>query len=82
MPGIGKGVELSVIAAAVIGGASISGGSGTVWGTVLGALLLSLIMNALNMLKVSYFWQEFVMGLAIVLAVLFDLLNRRRKGVR
>jgi ribose/xylose/arabinose/galactoside ABC-type transport system permease subunit len=39
-------------------------------------------MNALNMLKVSYFWQEFVMGLAIVLAVLFDLLNRRRKGVR
>jgi ribose transport system permease protein len=82
MPGIGKGVELSVIAAAVIGGTSITGGTGTVWGTVLGALLLSLIMNALNMLKVSYFWQELVMGLAIVLAVLFDLLNRRRKGFR
>jgi ribose/xylose/arabinose/galactoside ABC-type transport system permease subunit len=82
MPGIGKGIELSVIAAAVIGGASITGGSGTVWGTVLGALLLCLIMNALNMLKISYFWQELVMGLAIVLAVLFDLLNRRRKGIR
>ena len=78
MPGIGKGLELSVIAAAVIGGTSMSGGTGTVCGTVIGAALISLIMNALNMLKVSYFWQEFVMGLVIVLAVLIDLLNRRR----
>jgi ribose/xylose/arabinose/galactoside ABC-type transport system permease subunit len=79
MPGIGKGLELSVIAAAVIGGTSITGGSGTVWGTMIGAMLISLILNALNMLQVSYFWQEFVTGLVIVLAVMFDLLNRKRK---
>jgi len=79
MPGIGNGLELSVIAAAVIGGTSITGGSGTVWGTVIGAVLISLIMNALNMLRVSYFLQDFVMGLVIVLAVMFDLLNRKRR---
>ena len=54
----------------------------TVWGTAIGALLISLIMNALNMLRVSYFWQDFVMGLVIVLAVLFDLLNRKRRVSR
>lgn len=82
MPGIGKGLELPVIAAAVIGGTSMSGGAGTVWGTIIGATLISLILNALNMLKVSYFWQELVTGMVIILAVLFDLLNRRRTGGR
>jgi ribose/xylose/arabinose/galactoside ABC-type transport system permease subunit len=82
MPGIGKGLELPVIAAAVIGGTSMSGGTGTVWGTIIGASLISLILNALNMLKVSYFWQELVTGMVIILAVLFDLLNRRRTGGR
>ncbi len=81
MPGIGVGLELPVIASAVIGGTSLSGGSGTVWGTILGAVLISLILNALNMLAVSYFWQDFVTGLVIVLAVLVDVLNRRRIGV-
>ena len=82
MPGIGKGLELPVIAAAVIGGTSMSGGAGTVWGTIIGATLISLILNALNMLKVSYFWHELVTGMVIILAVLFDLLNRRRTGRR
>jgi len=80
MPGIGVGLELPVIAAAVIGGTSLSGGSGTVWGTIFGAVLISLILNALNMLAVSYFWQDLVTGLVIVLAVIFDVLNRRRVG--
>jgi ribose transport system permease protein len=80
MPGIGNGLELAVIAAAVIGGTSITGGSGTVWGTVIGAVLISLIMNALNMLRISYFWQDFVTGLVIVMAVLFDILNRKRRA--
>jgi ribose transport system permease protein len=82
MPGIGVGLELPVIASAVIGGTSMSGGSGTVWGTILGAILISLIMNALNMLAVSYFWQDLVTGLVIVFAVAIDILNRRRVGVR
>jgi ribose transport system permease protein len=82
MPGIGNGLELSLIAAAVIGGTSITGGAGTVWGTAIGAVLISLIMNALNMLRVSYFWQDFVMGLVIVLAVMFDALNRKRRVAR
>jgi len=81
MPGIGVGLELPVIAAAVIGGTSLSGGSGTVWGTILGATLISLILNALNMLAVSYFWQDLVTGLVIVLAVFFDILNRRRVAI-
>jgi ribose transport system permease protein len=80
MPGIGVGLELPVIASAVIGGTSLSGGSGTVWGTIFGAVLISLILNALYMLAISYFWQDLVTGLVIVLAVLFDVLNRRRVG--
>ena len=81
MPGIGKGLELPVIASAVIGGTAMAGGSGTIWGTILGATLISLILNALNMLAVSHFWHELVTGLVIVLAVVFDILNRRRIGV-
>src|SRR5205085_9028328 len=68
-PTAGQGYELSVIAAVVIGGASLSGGEGTVAGTIAGAFLMSLISNGSNLLGVSPFWQQVVIGTIIVVAV-------------
>src|SRR5579863_1279612 len=66
-PTAGEGYELRVIAAVVIGGASLSGGEGTVTGTLAGALLMGLISNGSNLLGVSPFWQQAVIGIIIVL---------------
>jgi ribose transport system permease protein len=82
MPGIGAGMELPVIASAIIGGTSLSGGVGKPLGAILGAVLISLILNAMNMLAISSYWQELVTGLVIVAAVGVDILNRRRASVR
>jgi ribose transport system permease protein len=79
VPTAGEGLELTVIAAAVIGGASLAGGEGTVLGAVLGVAFLALISNALTLLEVSIFWQEVVTGVILVAAVSLDMLLRRRK---
>lgn len=79
-PTIGTGAELDAIAAVVIGGASLSGGVGRISGTLVGALVLAVIRNGLNLLNVSPFWQQVVIGAVIALAVLFDVI--RRKNVR
>lgn len=71
--------ELDAIAAVVIGGASLSGGVGSASGTVIGALILGVLRNGLNLLNVSSFWQQVVIGAVIALAVMTDTL-RRRKG--
>jgi len=68
----GVGFELTVIAATVIGGANIMGGSGTILGTVLGCLLLGVLSNALAVTNVSGFYQRFAQGLVILLAVIVD----------
>jgi ribose transport system permease protein len=81
-PTAGQGYELSVIAAVVIGGASLSGGEGTVTGTVAGAFLMGLISNGSNLLGVSPFWQQVLIGVVIVLAVAGDELRKRRRGVK
>jgi ribose transport system permease protein len=78
-PTAGTGYELSVIAAVVIGGASLSGGEGTVSGSVAGAFLIGLISNGSNLLGVSPFWQQVVTGVVIVLAVAVDELRKRRR---
>ena len=78
-PTAGYGYELSVIAAVVIGGASLSGGEGTVAGTIAGAFLMGLISNGSNLLGVSPFWQQVVIGSVIVLAVAVDELRKRRR---
>ena len=78
-PTAGQGYELSVIAAVVIGGASLSGGEGTVAGTIAGAFLMGLISNGSNLLGVSPFWQQVVIGSVIVLAVAVDELRKRRR---
>jgi ribose/xylose/arabinose/galactoside ABC-type transport system permease subunit len=71
-PGLGTNYELTAIAAAVIGGTSLAGGRGTLWGTVIGALILGVLENGLRLLEVSAFWFTIVTGVVIVLAVIFD----------
>ncbi|HZG85440.1 ABC transporter permease [Paenibacillus sp.] len=71
------GYELSVIAACVLGGVSIAGGSGKVGGVILGSLLLGILNNALPLLKVSPFWQMAIQGAIILVAVLANLLVKR-----
>lgn len=78
-PTAGAGLELDVIAAVVIGGASLSGGVGTVIGTLIGALIIGVLRNGLNLLDVSSFWQQVVIGLVIAGAVMVDTLGRRAR---
>ena len=78
-PTAGQGYELSVIAAVVIGGGSPSGGEGTLTGSVAGAFLMGLIANGSNLLGVSPFWQQVLIGGVIVLAVAVDELRKRRR---
>jgi ribose transport system permease protein len=79
-PTSGQGYELAVIAAVVIGGGSLSGGEGTVTGTMAGAFLMGLISNGSNLLGVSPFWQQVLIGSVIVLAVAVDELRKRRRA--
>lgn len=71
-PTAGVGYELDAIAAVVLGGTSLSGGQGSIVGTLIGALIISVLSNGLNLLDVSSFYQQVVKGLVIVLAVLLD----------
>lgn len=78
-PTAGQGTEMRVISAAVIGGASLSGGEGTILGAVLGIILLNLINNALVLLKVSVYWQQLISGLILIAAVTIDHLSHLQK---
>jgi ribose transport system permease protein len=78
-PTFGIGMELNVIAAAVIGGASLSGGSGTILGAILGTILLSVVSSSLALLDVSVYWQDIIRGSILLTAVTIDhYLNKRR----
>lgn len=77
---LGQGMELSVIAAAVIGGANLAGGVGTAFGAVVGAALIEVIRNSLILLGISTFWQGSFVGTFIVVAVAFDYLRRFRQA--
>jgi ribose transport system permease protein len=77
---VGTGVELRVITATIIGGASLSGGEGTVFGAFLGALLMGMLANALNLLGVDAYWQNLITGMILIIAVLFDVINERRRN--
>ena len=73
-------MELTVIAAAVIGGANLAGGMGTAMGAVVGAALIEVIRNSLILLGISTFWQGTFVGCFIVLAVAFDRLRNKDTG--
>jgi ribose transport system permease protein len=77
---IGAGMELQVIAAAVIGGANLAGGVGTASGALIGAALIEVIRNSLGLLGINAFWQGTFIGGAIVLAVLFDRIRNFRQS--
>jgi ribose transport system permease protein len=76
-PTAGNGLELQVLAAAVIGGARLGGGTGTVFGAFLGVVFVGLINNAMTMLRVSVLWQIVVTGIVLIIAVALDTLLRR-----
>jgi ribose transport system permease protein len=79
-PTFGVGMELNVIAAAVIGGASLKGGSGTIFGAILGTILLSVVSSSLALLDVSVYWQDIIRGSILLTAVTVDhYLNKRRR---
>jgi ribose transport system permease protein len=78
-PNAGTSYELDAIAAVVIGGTSLSGGRGSIWGTVLGALIIGVLNNGLVLLDVSPFWQQVVKGGVILLAVVIDKMNTKNE---
>jgi ribose transport system permease protein len=79
-PTFGIGMELNVIAAAVIGGASLSGGSGSILGAILGTILLAVVSSSLTLLDVSVYWQDIIRGSILLTAVIFDHYLVRRRG--
>jgi len=79
-PTVGQGYELTAIAAVVVGGTSLFGGSGNVIGTVIGALIIQVISMGLDLHQISAFWQQIVTGAIILIAVLLDEGLRRRRG--
>jgi ribose transport system permease protein len=79
-PALGQGYELDAIAAVVIGGTSLSGGTGTILGTIIGAFIMSVLTNGLRILSVAQEWQTVITGVIIILAVYTDILRRRRRA--
>ncbi len=76
----GEGYELDAIASSVIGGASLLGGAGNVWGTLLGAIIMGVIRNGLNLMNVSTYLQKLIIGLIIIAAVLLDSFRNRQRA--
>jgi hypothetical protein len=74
----GAGLELNVIAACVIGGASLFGGVGTIGGTMIGAFLIAVVTNGAVLLNITQYWQQVIIGVIIWLAVWWDQVRRRR----
>ena len=77
-PQAGIGSELRVISACIIGGSSLAGGEGTVFGSLLGVIILALVNNGLVLNNISIYWQGIVSGLILILAVTIDVLTKKR----
>ncbi|MBN7794293.1 ABC transporter permease [Microbacterium esteraromaticum] len=78
-PQIGMGYELQAIAAVIIGGTSLLGGRGSIVGTVIGALIMSVLVNGLRIMSIQTEWQNVVVGVVVLLAVFFDSLRNRQR---
>lgn len=81
-PNTGIGVEMTAISAAVIGGVRLNGGEGSVFGSILGVILLNLISNGLVLMRVSVYWQQLISGIILIIAVLIDYLSSQKKTAR
>lgn len=81
-PGAGNLFELDAIAAAFIGGAAVTGGIGTVTGAITGGLIMGVLNNGMSLMGVSTDYQQFIKGMVLLLAVAFDVFNKRRSGGR
>ncbi len=79
-PKAGDGFELEAISAAFIGGAAVQGGVGTIGGAIIGGLIIGVLNNGMSILGIGIEWQSVVKGLVLLLAVAFDVFNRRRSG--
>ncbi len=76
-PATGETYELNAIAAVVLGGTSLAGGRGTIWGTIIGALVIGVLANGLVLLGVQEFWKKVITGMVIILAVVLDQMQER-----
>ena len=77
---LGSGFEMDAIAAVVIGGTSMSGGVGTMGGTLIGILIIGVITNGLNLMQINSFWQNVLKGVIIMLAVIIDVQRKKRSS--
>lgn len=80
-PTAGEGSEMDAIAAVVLGGTSMSGGIGKIGGTVIGALIIGVLSNGLNLLNIDSFWQYIVKGVVILIAVYVDAIRKKKSGL-
>jgi inositol transport system permease protein len=77
-PAAGVGYEFDAITAVVVGGTSLSGGSGSIVGTIIGAIIVGIINNVQNLLNINAYWQQIVKGIIILFAVILDVVSKRR----
>ena len=75
LPAAGEGAEMDVITAVVLGGTSMTGGKGKLWGVIIGVLIIGILTNGLTMIGVSTYWQKVVKGAIILVAVVMDTKN-------
>ena len=76
---MGEGAEMNAIAAVVLGGTMMTGGSGTLGGTLIGALIIGVMNNGLNLMGVSSYWQDVAKGVIIILAIYMDIIRNKKK---
>ena len=81
-PSAGSGYEMQVIASVIIGGTSMFGGSGSILGSFIGCFLMTVITTGMVLARVSAYWQDFIMGIIIILAVFMDRVKRSKSGLQ
>lgn len=76
---LAEGVEMDAIAAVVIGGTSLAGGIGNIWGTIIGSIVMGVVRNGMNLLQINAFWQKVALGILVFLACAIDAVRQKRE---